>query len=153
MPALSSAKRKLRFLQKTKHAYNGCWEWAGRRNDSGYGLIVVDKKNTRTHRVAWEYAYGAILEGKHVLHRCDNPSCVNPEHLFLGDNNENIRDMCSKGRSRSGLKPEEKYAILWRTAMGGETHQQIADAYGVGLSTVKDISRFRNLGPLQQVHD
>jgi hypothetical protein len=153
MPAPSLAKRKQRFLEKTKHVENGCWEWRGRKSDNGYGLIIVDKKNTRTHRVAWEYAYGAIPNGKWVLHHCDNRCCVRPDHLFLGDNAANVRDMHSKGRGRHRINPEIAYAILWRSAAGSETLQQIADAYDVGLFAVKDISRFRTWRSLQELHD
>lgn len=73
----------------------GCWNWVGAvANKKGYGSFFGD----RAHRVSYRTFKGEIPSDKHVLHRCDNPSCVNPEHLFLGTNKENIDDKMLKGR-------------------------------------------------------
>lgn len=75
-------------------AVGDCVEWAGLRFRDGYGRVG----SKQAHRVAWEQTYGPIPEGLFVLHRCDNRPCVNPEHLFLGTNTDNMQDMVAKGR-------------------------------------------------------
>lgn len=77
-----------------------CWEWRGYRNWAGYGIIhPTPGVKLRTHRIAYELTHGPIPIGLYVLHRCDNPSCVRPEHLFLGTLADNNRDMAAKGRA------------------------------------------------------
>jgi hypothetical protein len=75
-----------------------CWEWLRYTNVDGYGRLRWNEKYIGAHRVAWEKANGPIPGGMHVLHRCDNPPCVNPSHLFLGTNKDNMDDRDSKGR-------------------------------------------------------
>lgn len=82
---------------------NGCHEWLGARNRRGYGNINVDGKSLKAHRVAWELYLGTIPDGLCVLHKCDNPPCINPEHLFLGTRQDNIDDMFSKGRGHKAF--------------------------------------------------
>jgi HNH endonuclease/Helix-turn-helix domain len=79
---------------------DGCWEWTGIRTVAGYGRC--GKGGVRAHRVSYELTYGPIPDMMHVLHRCDNPPCVNPNHLFLGAQADNMRDMAQKGRARGG---------------------------------------------------
>lgn len=83
-----------------------CREWRGTRDRHGYGIIKIrsgnDAKTKRAHRVAWELINGAIPDGMYVLHRCDNPPCCNPTHLFLGTHADNMDDMKAKGRQASG---------------------------------------------------
>ena len=79
-----------------------CFVWKGTSSPDGYGYKRVNKKRVRLHRWAWEWANGPIPEGMHVLHKCDNPPCVNPDHLFIGTNGDNVRDCVSKGRHRNG---------------------------------------------------
>ncbi|WP_350339401.1 HNH endonuclease signature motif containing protein [Paramicrobacterium chengjingii] len=76
---------------------NGCLEWTG-ASVGGYGNIHVNGKSTLTHRLAWELAHGPIPNGMVVCHTCDNPPCCNPEHLFIGTQADNVRDMVSKRR-------------------------------------------------------
>jgi hypothetical protein len=80
---------------------NGCWEWDGSINQSGYGTIGVNRSSKLAHRVAWEESNGAIPNGLFVLHACDNRRCINPAHLWLGTNDDNMKDMARKGRGGS----------------------------------------------------
>jgi len=74
-----------------------CWPWTRKHNPKGYGQFRKDKM-VQAHRMAWELTNGPIPDGLDVLHTCDNPPCCNPHHLFLGTNDDNMRDMNSKGR-------------------------------------------------------
>lgn len=79
---------------------DGCWKWTAAKNESGYGMFGIGKKKLdRAHRISWKLLRGDIPKGLFVLHKCDNPECSNPEHLFLGTNLDNVRDMISKGRN------------------------------------------------------
>lgn len=83
---------------------DGCWTWTACRTPLGYGKFAVRRRVQAAHRVAWELSYGAIQHGLFVLHRCDNPSCVRPDHLFLGSAKDNTQDMMRKGRHRGGKR-------------------------------------------------
>ena len=89
-------------INKTKR----CWLWTGATDSKGYGKISVDSSGRlmSAHRLSYIFKYGKILDGLCVLHHCDNPLCVNPEHLFLGTQADNIKDMDSK-RRRISWKP------------------------------------------------
>jgi hypothetical protein len=79
-----------------------CWRWTGARNANGYGILTRRRLNLRSvlaHRYSWMLANGPIPAGLHVLHRCDNPPCVRPGHLFLGTDADNNADMRRKGRA------------------------------------------------------
>lgn len=82
---------------------DGCWEWKGFRNHNGYGRLTFHGRQYLAHRIAWELTKGAsIPKGMHVLHHCDNPPCVRPVHLWLGNDADNMRDRDAKGRGRAG---------------------------------------------------
>lgn len=90
-----------RFWTKVQKS-EGCWKWKDVPCKNGYGLFNVWPEKFYAHRVMWELTRGPIPAGLFVLHHCDNPMCVNPEHLFLGTNLDNVRDMMAKGRNPHG---------------------------------------------------
>jgi hypothetical protein len=98
----------LYLLSKTIKQPNGCLEWQGTKNKQGYGLVAtrygdgrITKKphNYKVHRVMWEIHHGKIPDGLVVCHHCDNPSCINIDHLFLGTLIDNYQDCYNKGRT------------------------------------------------------
>lgn len=94
---------------------DACWEWQAATDGHGYGHMNYEGRQQRAPRVAWQVLVGPIPAGIHVCHRCDNPSCVNPAHLFLGTAADNMRDMWAKGR---GVAP----GAGWKHARG-ERHR------------------------------
>jgi hypothetical protein len=77
---------------------SGCWLWAGRLCGGGYGSLKVDGRRCQAHRASWEFHIGPIPAGLLACHKCDNPPCINPSHIFLGTHRDNLRDMVAKGR-------------------------------------------------------
>jgi hypothetical protein len=87
-----------RFWSKVRKT-EGCWEWTAGTYRKGYGKFSVARStNAQAHRVSWQMGSGPIPDGLFVCHHCDNPSCVRPDHLFLGTNRDNVRDCVQKGR-------------------------------------------------------
>lgn len=100
MPRLTTAER---FMAKVSKKPTGCWEWTAYINPKGYGIFYWDKKIGGAHRYALEQKLGIRLSSvEFACHHCDNPPCVNPDHLFLGDNSANVQDSIRKGRNSSG---------------------------------------------------
>ncbi len=137
---------KVRFWSRVKKAPGECcWLWTGRPSKAGgYGRISVDDKVLYAHRVSWMLAFGYITSSVHVLHRCDTPACVRPEHLFLGDQRSNIKDMTQKGRQSRGvmranarLSPDKVRSIRVRRAAGARC-DLLAEEFGVSHATISD---------------
>jgi len=90
-----------------KHDFSRCWVWKRCKNKKGYGLLQYDgpdgmERHQKSHRMAWRLSFGPIKKGLHICHKCDNPSCCNPSHLFMGTNHENVLDKMEKGRMQRG---------------------------------------------------
>lgn len=91
-----------RFMSKVKFFAPGeCWEWTAHKSKDGYGSFRIKKQYLKAHRVSYEWAKGTIPKKMCVCHSCDNPSCVNPEHLWVGTQRENVLDMHAKKRSKA----------------------------------------------------
>ena len=104
MTEIQAKRLILRFFSKVnKKGPNECWEWTGSRNEQRYGQFWDGVRCIRAHRFIWELFIGSIPDGMYICHKCDNPSCCNPEHLFCGTQQDNIDDMYSKGRGRFRL--------------------------------------------------
>lgn len=129
-----------------------CDEWPGFRNRKGYGQAG---RHTLVHRAAWEAVHGPIPDGVCVLHRCDNPPCVSPAHLFLGTKAENNRDMHAKGRGswgglvfgiehHSARLDSEKVREIRRRHSAGESPRALAAEFGVSRETIWKVATRRN---------
>jgi hypothetical protein len=93
---------KQRFWAKVIKKENGCWEWTGSHNRFGYGVVTVANIPHLAHRFGWMLTFGLIPDGSMLCHRCNNPPCVNPAHLYVGDAETNAADMMRAGRWRNG---------------------------------------------------
>ena len=140
---LSLKERFNRRIKKTKY----CWTWTGYVDPKGYGRIhAKGNPSMLAHRLSWELHFGLIPKGVFVLHRCDNPCCVRPDHLFLGSQNDNVQDMIKKGKQRHvGLKGvKHNMAKLNNTQVleirdSNKTGVFLANKYHVSTSTISDI--------------
>lgn len=134
-----------RFWSKVNKT-NKCWEWTGTKNKK-YGLFWLNGSMKRAHRVSYEMHCGPITDVDCVLHSCDNPSCVNPQHLFLGSQLDNMQDMIKKGRANKVYGENHPATELsdidaWLIKnIDGVKQQVIADWFGTTQNTV---SRIRN---------
>ena len=135
-----------RFWAKVaRGADDACWLWQAAKNERGYGRIGWGRKSqpALAHRVAWMLTRGPIPVGMRVLHRCDTPSCVNPAHLHLGTDADNVRDMLERGRSWMQSNPE-RAARGSRNGMAKFTEAQVtairAD-YAAGGQSIKGLAR------------
>ena len=139
MPAaleLTLREQLYRSLRKTK---NGCWLWTLSVTSSGYGQMYVGRVAAPAHRMSWIVHNGPIPKGIFVCHKCDNPRCINPDHLFLGSHSDNMGDMTRKGRSTRGSKnPRAKFteAQIQEIRSSKKSRKELAEKYGVWPETI-----------------
>ena len=135
-----------RFWEKVDRTGDGCWLWLRARAVAGYGVFANPGGERLAHRLAYELTFGPIPAGMFVCHHCDNPPCCNPAHLFLGDNQANMRDASQKGRIviplhqgteqwLAKLNVDAVREIRRRAAMG-ETQDSIAARFGVSQAGI-----------------
>jgi methylaspartate ammonia-lyase len=124
-----------------------CWEWiAGKFGRRGYGAFydVARKNNRPAHVVAWELTCGAAPVGQNVLHKCDNRGCVNPDHLFIGTQTDNMRDKIYKQRHAGSYGPQKLGpADVLAIRASDERNLDIAARYGVSASLICNIRKGR----------
>lgn len=131
-----TVKEKLLFNVKLDKETR-CWEWLGRKDKDGYGIMSVGDYPTRVHRIMYEQIKGDIKEDFLVCHKCDNPGCINPAHLFLGTIQDNNNDRDTKGRtpkgedSMSSVLTENDVLEIRELLKTGMTNKQIGEKYGV----------------------
>jgi hypothetical protein len=143
-----------RFWDKVQKT-DGCWIWTSSRYPRmGYGAFGIGRRTVyAAHRVSYALHHGLSFDFEgHVLHRCDNPPCVNPDHLFLGDHATNMKDMAAKGRGRTGRRTfsDDEARDIWRRLRAGEQQKRIAEQLGVPVSVIHLLSRgktYRRLHP------
>lgn len=124
----------------------GCWLWTASKWSYGHGRMSAGNgRDTGAHRVSWEIHYGPIPDGLHVLHHCDNPSCVRPDHLFLGTHADNMRDRDAKGRGTSGERhPFAKLTnvdaeFIRKMAKAGIKQRRLAELFDVSPATICEV--------------
>lgn len=119
-----------RFWSKVKRGKeDDCWEWQGARFRQGYGAFT-NKTTKYAHRMAYILTYGSIPEGMFILHKCDNPPCCNPKHLWLGTQADNVHDRYNKRHSK--YYPLEK--------LGDKSKSAIRLLYATGFYTMQDLA-------------
>jgi hypothetical protein len=122
---------------------SGCWLWVGSADRYGYGQLNIGGRPLKAHRISWEMHREPIPKGLFVLHKCDTPACVNPDHLFIGTKSDNSRDMFAKGRASRAGENHPQARLTWRdvedirscTAPGS----QIGRVYGIKRQSVSNI--------------
>lgn len=147
---------KERFEKKIIKDDAGCWWWTAGKDHKGYGRFGIDGKTQLAHRVSYRLYVGEIPDGLYVCHHCDNPSCVRPDHLFLGTATDNMQDCKSKGRHRyiqpdnSGEKnyhtklTEEDVRTIRKMRADGARQIDLAKEFGVAPNTISAIVYYRN---------
>lgn len=138
------SETKVRFWSKVERSLNGaCWLWTSAKDKDGYPLFQIRPKHTvRGHRLAYVWTYGKIPDGYLVCHRCDNPSCVNPSHLFIGRPSDNSNDMKNKwrqahcARCHKAKLTEAEVALIISERRNGARTIDLAKKYGVDRHTI-----------------
>lgn len=144
-----------RFWSKVdRRSENECWPWLGKAKTSfGYGRLTMGRSvNLKAHRVSWELSFGPIPDGMNVCHKCDNPSCCNPHHFFLGTKKDNTHDMMRKGRmSKPPVRHGDAHhlvtipdAELPKIRNSSVPRRKLAELYGVSFQTIYRIQKGRS---------
>lgn len=129
-------------LSNFEKCAGGCWLWKGNKTHDGYGRVRIKGKKRRAHILSYEYAFGAVPVGMMVCHRCGNPLCINPEHLYAGTSRDNYADMVRHGTSNRPCGERVAKAKLTEVQvleirLDPRTTRELAKVYGVGKSTIQ----------------
>lgn len=147
----SSLAEKLEAFTDRSGGPDACWEWM--RCRTRYGFVMWEGKTYLTHRAAWMVEHGEIPKGMNVCHSCDNPACINPAHLWLGTQSQNIRDCVAKGRYVVNTAPrlgeqnnwakvtEDQVCEMRARFRQGEQKKVIAKDFGMSPTNAGDIIR------------
>lgn len=154
LKSLNNSKRALNrtneeYIREIKkriaiNEHTGCWEWQRPTGSWGYGLMMYKAKQKRAHRVSWIVHNGDIPDGMLVCHKCDNPKCVNPEHLFLGTNADNMKDAAKKGRFTHAKLTPSCVQIIRMLLKKKVPQKNIAKLFNITVGPVSSISMGRN---------
>lgn len=145
-------ERQLIRFTKYVEVTKGCWLWRGSRNAQGYGRFQVStRKPIQAHRFAFQVWHGDIPQDADVCHACDNPSCVNPAHLWAGTRAQNMQDSISKGRFKRALGTkhglsrfnEADIRLMRGLHARGFSYQHLADLFDCSKASVADIVKKR----------
>lgn len=137
------------FVSSYEVKSTGCWEWTKKKFKNGYGCFTYRGRYLLAHRVSYEAYYGEEPLGMLVMHSCDNPSCVNPQHLSLGTHSDNYKDMLAKGRgnpARGSRHPRYKLSDddikeIINRRNSGELCKDLAVEFSVSSKTISVVSR------------
>lgn len=142
---ITDEKEKLHHLkssfEKNVIRKDGCWEWKGSKDKNGYGVMScnISMGPSRAHRASWIIHNGSIPSGLFVCHYCDNPTCTNPKHLWIGTHKQNNDDKISKGRANCPPPPYKKGSQVGTSKLNESEVKQIKRLFSKGL-TNHDIS-------------
>lgn len=129
------------YIKKTP----SCWIWSSISQGHRYGVISIEKKRWRAHRASYLLHYGSFDENLHVLHKCDDPRCVNPEHLFLGSHQENMKDRNFKKRyaclvgEKNGQAKLTAADVIYIRSKPGIPIKKLAQTLNVSIGCIEDI--------------
>jgi hypothetical protein len=137
----------IRFWSKvnTKAGDEACWTWKDAPNEGGYGTMSVAGTKILAHRIAWTLTNGPVPAKLLVLHRCNNPPCVNPAHLFVGTHADNAMDMEEKGRQKAvgRVLNEKMVRSIRRDFVDGLSYEKLAAKYPVGKVAIRNIIGYK----------
>lgn len=161
-------KHLIKFMNRIEptkdKSANECWHWIGLKSKYGYGKMCINSKNLTAHRFMYEMINGDIPSNMFICHKCDNPACVNPNHLFLGNVRDNTVDMVQKNRApnykgnnnpRSKITDKIVLEIYNKAKYSGISYNKLAREYKISASLVSEIMRGNlwghlNLEPYQK---
>lgn len=137
---MGMSRDELFWMKVRQGGPSECWEWTASKNKDGYGQFWIGHTFIPAHRYAWASQHGDIPEGMFICHHCDNPSCCNPDHLFLGNAQINNLDAIQKGRQKYNgrpiFTPEQVLLIRLAYSSGKLSEADIAEVFGVNQSTI-----------------
>ena len=149
VPASEAGKIRNRLAKYTDESKDGCWNWHGYTNPEGYALTTRNGKTVQGHRLAFAYWICPIPAGGVIAHRCDNPGCVRPSHLFLTDNVGNLRDRDLKGRNARGVRQgrskltDDDVRIIRSIPKVRGSGIRLAARFGVTATTISRVVKHR----------